>query len=57
MKVKTFVFVSITGTYFKTLVEEFGVSITPTIMVNGTMLEDPFDYEKIKSLIDQELGK
>ncbi|MRH43575.1 thioredoxin domain-containing protein [Aquibacillus halophilus] len=37
------------------LVEEFDVSLTPTIMVNGTMLEDPFDYEKIKSLIEQEL--
>ena len=24
-------------------------------MVNGTMLEDPFDYEKIKSLIEKEL--
>ncbi|QOR67988.1 DsbA family protein [Cytobacillus suaedae] len=37
-----------------TLAEDFGVRFTPTIMVNGTMLEDPFDYEKIKSLIDQE---
>ncbi|MDL4839847.1 DsbA family protein [Aquibacillus rhizosphaerae] len=38
-----------------TLVEEFGVELTPTIMVNGTMLKDPFDYEKIKSLIEQAL--
>jgi protein-disulfide isomerase len=38
-----------------TLVEEFGVGLTPTIMVNGTMLEDPFDYEKVKILIDKEL--
>ncbi|CEG31068.1 DsbA family protein [Peribacillus simplex] len=37
------------------LVEEFKVQSTPSIMVNGTMLEDPFDYEKIKSLIDKEL--
>lgn len=37
------------------LVEEFKVEQTPTIMVNGTKLEDPFDYEKIKSLIDKEL--
>lgn len=37
------------------LVEEFKVELTPSIMVNGTMLEDPFDYEKIKSLIDTEL--
>ncbi|MDK7669311.1 DsbA family protein [Cytobacillus oceanisediminis] len=37
------------------LVEEHKVQQTPSIMVNGTMLEDPFDYEKIKSLIDQAL--
>ncbi|MBS4190456.1 DsbA family protein [Bacillus sp. FJAT-49705] len=37
------------------LVEEFKVELTPSIMVNGTMLEDPFDYEKIKSLIDEAL--
>ena len=28
---------------------------TPSIMVNGTMLEDPFDYEKMKNLIEEEL--
>lgn len=38
-----------------TIVEEFTVQRTPSIMVNDTMLEDPFDYEKIKSLIDKEL--
>ncbi|MCM3164355.1 MULTISPECIES: DsbA family protein [Bacillaceae] len=37
------------------LVKEFKVELTPTIMVNGTMLEDPFDYEKIKSLIEKEI--
>lgn len=37
------------------LVKDFKVQSTPSIMVNGTMLEDPFDYEKIKSLIDREL--
>ena len=37
------------------LVDEFKVQMTPSIMVNGTMLEDPFDYEKIKSLIEKEL--
>lgn len=37
------------------LVQEFEVESTPSIMINGTMLEDPFDYEKIKSLIDKEL--
>lgn len=36
-------------------VEEFNVAFTPSIMVNDIMLEDPFDYEKIKSLIDKEL--
>lgn len=37
------------------LVEEAGVSQTPTISVNGQQLEDPFDYDAIKALIDQEL--
>lgn len=37
------------------LVEEAGVAQTPTIMVNGKQLEDPFDYEAIKALIEQEL--
>ncbi|MGV2941908.1 DsbA family protein [Mesobacillus sp. LC4] len=37
------------------LVEEFEVKLTPSIMVNGTMVEDPFDYEQIKLLIDQAL--
>ncbi|MFO1446161.1 DsbA family protein [Bacillus sp. Bva_UNVM-123] len=37
------------------LVEEFDVQMTPSIMVNGTMLEDPFDYNKIKSLIEKAL--
>lgn len=37
------------------LVEEFKVEFTPSIMVNGTMLEDPFDYEAIKSLIEKGL--
>lgn len=37
------------------LVEKFSVQKTPTIMVNETMLKDPFDYEAIKALIDQEL--
>lgn len=37
------------------LVEVFNVQMTPSIMVNDVMLEDPFDYEAIKKLIDQEL--
>ncbi|MCF3944873.1 DsbA family protein [Oceanobacillus alkalisoli] len=37
------------------LVEEFNVQLTPSIMINDIMLEDPFDYEAIKNLIDQEL--
>ena len=37
------------------LVKEYEVQFTPSIMVNGTMLEDPFDYEAIKELIDKEL--
>lgn len=37
------------------LVEEFNVQLTPSIMVNDIMLEDPFDYEAIKNHIEQEL--
>ncbi|OKL37936.1 DsbA family protein [Domibacillus mangrovi] len=36
------------------LVKEFNVPYTPTIIVNGVMLEDPFDYERIVSLIKEE---
>lgn len=37
------------------LVEEFNIQQTPTIIINGIMLEDPFDYEKVKTHIEQEL--
>jgi protein-disulfide isomerase len=35
------------------LVKEFNVPFTPTIIVDGVMLEDPFDYEKIVFLIEE----
>lgn len=38
------------------LVEEAEVAQTPTIVVNGMKVEDPFDYEAIKALIEQELS-
>ena len=37
------------------LVREAGVSMTPTIVINGKMMEDPFDYEAIKAAIEQEI--
>ena len=37
------------------LVREVGVSMTPTIVINGKMMEDPFDYEAIKTAIEQEI--
>ncbi|MEI2472493.1 thioredoxin domain-containing protein, partial [Peribacillus frigoritolerans] len=37
------------------LVEEYKVQQTPTIIINGIMIEDPFDYEIIKTHIEQEL--
>ncbi|TFB13297.1 DsbA family protein [Filobacillus milosensis] len=37
------------------LVNKFDVQLTPTIMVNNIMIEDPFDYEEIKLAIDQAL--
>src|SRR5699024_1262403 len=39
------------------LVTEYEVNLTPSIMVNGTMIEDPFDYDAIKSAIENALGK
>lgn len=38
------------------LVEEAGVSQTPTIVINGQTLEDPFDYDAITALIEQEVA-
>ncbi|OAB28316.1 hypothetical protein PMSD_22575 [Paenibacillus macquariensis subsp. defensor] len=38
-----------------TLVEQYKVQLTPTIMIEGIVLDDPFDYNKIKEVIDQEL--
>lgn len=35
------------------LVKEYEVPFTPTIIIDGVMLEDPFDYEKIVSLIEE----
>ncbi len=35
------------------LVQEFNIEQTPTIIINGTKLEDPYDYERIKSLIEE----
>lgn len=37
------------------LTQEFGVELTPSIMVNDTMVADPFDYEEITDLIEAEL--
>ncbi|WP_318618153.1 DsbA family protein [Sporosarcina sp. YIM B06819] len=35
------------------LVTEVGVTMTPTIAINGKIMEDPFDYEAIKTAIEQ----
>lgn len=39
------------------LVEKFGVKQTPTIMVNGTKLTDPFDYVKLTEIIENQLDE
>ena len=39
----------------KELYTEHNVSQTPTIKINGITMEDPFDYEAIKEVIDREL--
>ncbi|GGC96185.1 disulfide bond formation protein D [Thalassobacillus devorans] len=35
------------------LVKEHGVQVTPTIMINGEMVEDPFNYEEISTKIEK----
>ena len=37
--------------------ETFNVQSTPSIIVNGTMLADPFNYENLVSIIEQGLGE
>jgi len=37
------------------LVKKHKVAQTPTIVINGVTMEDPFDYEAIKEVIDREL--
>ncbi len=38
------------------LYEQYGVHVTPTIMVNNKKISDPFNYEEIKEIIDEELS-
>jgi protein-disulfide isomerase len=37
------------------LVNEFKIDKTPTIMIDDVVIEDPFDYEKIKEVIEKKL--
>ncbi|WP_025026436.1 DsbA family protein [Caldalkalibacillus mannanilyticus] len=37
------------------LVDEYQIELTPSIFINGTMVENPFDYERIVELIEQGL--
>lgn len=37
------------------LTQDYGVEQTPSIVINGTMLSDPYDYEQIKNLIEKAL--
>ena len=37
------------------LYKKHKVAQTPTIVINGITIEDPFNYEAIKQVIDQEL--
>ncbi|HEY4552317.1 MAG TPA: DsbA family protein [Bacillaceae bacterium] len=39
------------------LVKEANIQFTPSIMINGVLIEDPFDYEAIVSQIEKELEK
>ena len=37
------------------LVTKTGVNMTPTVVINGKMMVDPFDYETIQEVIEQEI--
>lgn len=37
------------------MVETYKVRQTPTILINGIVVDDPFDYDAIQALIEQEL--
>ncbi|ASK61326.1 dihydroneopterin aldolase [Virgibacillus phasianinus] len=39
------------------LVTNFDIQVTPTIMVNGMKIEDPYDYDAIKKAIESALEK
>lgn len=39
------------------LVENYQIKFTPSIMINETLLEDPFDLEAITSILDREKGE
>jgi protein-disulfide isomerase len=38
------------------LVDKYSINQTPTLMINGIIMKDPFDIEMIKSVLDKELG-
>lgn len=38
------------------LVNKYQIAQTPTLMINGIIMDNPFDLVKIKSVLDQELG-
>lgn len=37
------------------LVKEHGVELTPTIVINGIKLDDPFDYDTISRVIEEQV--
>jgi len=37
------------------LVKEHGVELTPTIVINGIKLDDPFDYDTISHVIEEQV--
>ncbi|WP_158602143.1 DsbA family protein [Cohnella endophytica] len=38
------------------LVNKYRINQTPTLIINGTVVKNPFDINEIKSIIDQNLG-
>ena len=38
------------------LVDKYRITQTPTLMINGIKIDNPYDMQTIKSVIDKELG-
>ncbi|SFL78648.1 DsbA family protein [Salibacterium qingdaonense] len=41
----------------ESLVDEYNIQFTPSILVNGTLIEDPMDWESVQAAVEEELNQ